>query len=514
MDMEEVTATLASTAEKRISRKAALAGAAATAGAAALARVQVGADRADAAAEYMRPAAELSGSISIYGQAYNPSQSMVKTPNNPIPHHMLQVVIDEYQALHPKVQVSIVYAPASITDTRVWEVTQLTGDIAPDIMWAQSFWTNEDIGKGWWIPLDPYLASPNPYIPAGHPGHDRWIDEFYAVPTEVKRAVDGHIYVVPYDLVTTFFFYNKNLFDKAGIKDAPATWADFQVVLQKLQKAGIDPYNGMAWSMPQLGTMCLRSYIEGKVRPTGSFGAYTLKDMALAIKHGVFSTSLPQWQSWYSLMGASAPYWSKDWAEGTNYNGTLDFSVRFTSGQLGILEDGSWRFGLLKANTLVNFPWSSFFMPILTKGTGPGQSPYVDGKPAPAIGGATSLQYAITKTAREKKTLPIAVDFLKYMSAPRQAARVIGELDQFLPNEKEVHVNQALAGPLKRVTAGIGEAGIFVYGDKFTTEANDKITKATNQYLLGQISLSQVSAQIQAIYSAMATSEINQYHWT
>jgi ABC-type glycerol-3-phosphate transport system substrate-binding protein len=120
--IEKVTETSAPDAAKRISRKAALAGVAATAGAAALARVQVGADRAEAAAAYLRPAAELSGAISIYAQAYNPSQSMVKTPNNPIPHHMLQVVIDEYQALHPKVQISIITQPASVTDTRTWEV--------------------------------------------------------------------------------------------------------------------------------------------------------------------------------------------------------------------------------------------------------------------------------------------------------------------------------------------------------------------------------------------------------
>ena len=512
MEIEKVTEALETAADKKVSRGAVLKGAAAVAGAAALTRIQVGPDRVDAAA-YTRPDADLAGSIRIYGQAYNPSRSMVKTPNNPIPIHMLQVVIDEYQAMHPKVHVGIVQQPLSVTDTRVWEITQLTGDIAPDIVWAHSFWTNQDLGKGWWVPLDPYLAGPNHYIPAGHPGHDRWIDEFFPATTEVKRAPDGHIYVIPYDLVTTFFFYNKDLFDKAGITEIPKTWTQFLDVLKKLKKAGIDPYNGMQWSQPQMGEMCVRDYIKGKVRPTGNFGAYTLKDMALAIKKGTFSTSMPQWRDWYRLMKESEPYWSKDWALGTGAGGTLDFSTRFTQGQLGILEDGTWRFGLLKANTLVKFKWGSFFMPTLTRGHGPGQSPYADGKPAPAIGGATSLQYAVTKTAREKKTLPIAIDFLKYMSAPKQAGRIIGELGQFLPNEKEVHVNKDLQNPSQRVTSGIGEAGIFVYGDKFTTEANDKITKATNKFLLGQTTPDQVAKEIEAIYMDMATTEIKQYHW-
>jgi hypothetical protein len=63
------------------------------------------------------------------------------------------------------------------------------------------------------------------------------------------------------------------------------------------------------------------------------------------------------------------------------------------------------------------------------------------------------------------------------------------------------------------VTSGIGEAGIFVYNDKFTTEAGDKITKATQKFLLGQTSLDQVAKEIEAIYLDMATTEIQQYHW-
>lgn len=514
MDSKRLSGESSSTAvDKKISRASVLKGAAAIAGAAALGRVEVGPDRVEAASTYTRPDAQLSGSIRIYAQVYNPSQTMTKTPNNPIPHHMLQVVIDEYEAMHPQVHIDIVNQPQSTTDTRVWEITQLTGDIAPEIMWAQSFWTNTDVGKGWWIPLDQYLSGPNHYIPSGHPGHDRWIDEFFTSTTEAKRGADGHIYVVPYDLVTTFFFYNKNLFDRAGIKDVPKTWAQFQTTLQKLQKANIDPYNSMVWSQSQMGGSLIRDVVKGKVRPTGALGAYTTKDMALAIKHGVYSTSLPQWRDWYRLMKESEPYWSKDWVLDTNQGGTLDFSTRFTQGNLGILEDGSWRFGLLKANDLVKFKWGSFFMPTVTKGHGPGESPYADGQPAPAIGGATSIQLAVTKTAREKKTLPIAIDFLKFLSAPKQAARVIGELGEFLPNEKEVHVNQDLAGPLSRVSSGIGEAGIFVYGDKFTTEAQSKMTKSTQQYLLGKISLDQCAKQIEATMMDMANSEIHQYHW-
>jgi ABC-type glycerol-3-phosphate transport system substrate-binding protein len=498
--------------EQTISRSTVLKGAAGVVGAAALSRVQVGPDRLEAAATYVRPSAELSGTISIWAQAYDPTPTMTPTAKDPIPRHMLKVVIDEYQKLHPKVTININMHRPTPQD-RTWMITQLTGDIAPEIAWAQGFDTNQDIGKGWWVNLDPYLNGPNPYIPAGHPGHDRWIDEFYNSTTQAKRAADGHMYVIPYDLVTTFFFYNKKLFAKAGITAPPKTWIEFLNVLAALKKAGVQPYNGMVWSESQLGESLLRGYIRGKVHPTGSLGAYTLKDMALAIKHGIYATSLAQWRDWHRLVKETVPYWAPDWALSDAWGGSLDLSLRFTQGNLGILEDGSWRFGLLKANKLVTFDWGSFFMPTVTKGSGPGKSPYADGKPAPAIGGATSIQFAVTKTAVEKKTLPIAIDFLKYLSAPPQAARVIGEAAQFLPNEKEVHVNEDLRGPLSAVSSGVGEAAIFVYGDKFTTEANDKITKAEQRYYLGQLTMDQLVTQVQAIYTAMANDEIAKFHW-
>ena len=515
VDSEKVQDTIKAATDKKISRGAVIKGAAGVAGVAALARVQVGADRLYAAAEYTRPEAELSGNISIWAQGYNPTQSMVKTANNPIPHHNLQVAIDQYQALHPKVQVTIIYQPASVADSRVWIDTMLTGDIAPEIVWAGSWWTNNDLGKGWWTNLDPFLASPNPYIPAGHPGHNRWIEEFYPALTEAKRASDGHMYVIPYDLVTTFFFYNKNLFDKAGITAAPKTWADFLLVLQKLQKAGIDPYNGMQWSRTQMANMLLRGAIANKVRPTGPVGAYLSKDMALAIKSGVFSTSMPQWQDWYRLMKESVPYWSKDWALGVfgNSGATVDYGLRWNRGKLAVFEDGSWRFGQTRANPLVNFKWDTFFMPPITKGSGPGQSPYADGKIAPAIGGATAIQFAITNTAVKHKTLPIAVDFLKFISAPKQAGRIIGEAGLFLPNEKEVDVNSGLRGSLKAVTAGIGEASMFYYGDKFTTETSAKEGTATNLFLIGKADLAATAKTIQDLWTKMANEEIAKFGW-
>jgi raffinose/stachyose/melibiose transport system substrate-binding protein len=53
--------------------------------------------------------------------------------------------------------------------------------------------------------------------------------------------VDGKQYGVPYSLGIVGFWYNKDLFTKAGISSPPANWDDFLADIQKLKSAGIAP---------------------------------------------------------------------------------------------------------------------------------------------------------------------------------------------------------------------------------------------------------------------------------
>lgn len=449
----------------------------------------------------------LRGKFSFQAAAYTPSRSMKQTPNNPVPHDKLEEVINQYQQMHPNVEIDLVRVPEG-TDTRVWTVTQLTGDRAPEVVWTQSFDTNRDAvaGKDWWVPLDKYLQEPNPYIQSGHPGSKHWIDEFYPAPTGAKYAPNGHIYVIPFDLVTTYFFYNKDIFDKVGVQP-PKTYAELIDVLSKVKQAGYVAYNGMQWSRPQLAEMICRAW-EEQIKPTGPGGSYTIKDVDLAIINGIIDADSPRYRDYLRLMKDSEPYWSRNWTVSN-----VDWELNFSQGKLAILEDGSWEFGILRANKLLKFDWGTFFMPTVTKGTGKGESQFADGKPAPSIGGATSEQYGVTKIARENNNIDLVIDFLRYMTAPKQADKIIGELGEFLPNEKEANVNSDLRDALQAVAKGVGEAGMIMYADKLTTESSDQITKLTNQYLLGKISLESASKSIQKQYMQQAKQVAAKQGW-
>lgn len=448
----------------------------------------------------------LSGKFKMEAHDYTPSQSMTKSTNNPIPHDALARAVKSYQGLHPDVEIELERVPAG-TDSRVWAVTQLTGERAPEVIWTQSFDANRDAGKGWWVELDPYMAQPNPYVKAGETGSAKWLDQFFASPTAAKVAPNGHLYVVPYDLVTTFFFYNKTIFQKAGV-EVPATYADLIKVLAKLKDSGVVPYNGMQWSRPQLGDMLLRHW-ESKIPATGGAGAYTQKDITLAIIAGTFDATKPEYKEWLRLMKDSVPYWSQQWTVAA----TTKFDLQFSQGKLAILEDGSWRFGLLKANDALGFEWGSFFMPPLTKGTGPGLSELADGKPAPSIGGATANQFGVTNTAVKNGNVDLVIDFLRYICAPAQASEIIGEVGQFLPNIKGVEVNQDLAPALKAVSSGIGEAGMIAYADKIDAEAATNIGKVTDTYLLGRTQLDETATKLQQLYMDQAQKTAKDQGW-
>jgi len=53
--------------------------------------------------------------------------------------------------------------------------------------------------------------------------------------------VDGKTYGLPFSVGVVGFWYNKALFEQAGITEPPATWDDFNADVDKLKAAGIEP---------------------------------------------------------------------------------------------------------------------------------------------------------------------------------------------------------------------------------------------------------------------------------
>jgi raffinose/stachyose/melibiose transport system substrate-binding protein len=443
------------------------------------------------------------GTLEMFVQFYTPTADMTFSENNPLPHNMAQVLATEYSTAHTEVTISLVNHPASVADHE-WIVTGQAGGTIPHIVWTHRFWVDTETDKNWWVPLDPYFAEPDAYIATGQPGSAKWQDVFYEVPFGTTACPDGKHYIVPLDLVTTFFFYNKDMFTKAGITKAPETWSEFMAALKTLKDAGMIPLATLGWYPAQIGDM-LYAKKYSQVNPTPGGGVVTLEMVACAIQKGIYRPTNPEYAAWMEDVKSIVPFLAPDWAAANT-----DFALKFNNQQVAILEDGSWRFGYLRANPLIPFQWGTFYAPVITEA----DSPFSTGRKAIPVGGPSAAQWAVSTRAQKENLLPLAIDVLRWYTAPQNAGRMIGECGAFLPDIKGTDVNPDLAEPLKAITSGLGEASMFTYGDKITTDVSDLITPIWADYELGTITLADAQAKLDKLFADYAAAAIPKNNWT
>lgn len=134
-------------------------------------------------------------------------------------------VLDAFKEKYPNVTVDFQYSPP-VQDYVEKLSTLLYSGAGPDIFYM-ALENREDLIKGEYC-LD---LSEEPYMTDG------------TVPDSVKTTYgkDGKAYSLAVDCWAGGIFYNKDLFEQAGIEGEPATWDELLAACQKLQDAGITP---------------------------------------------------------------------------------------------------------------------------------------------------------------------------------------------------------------------------------------------------------------------------------
>ncbi|QGQ99687.1 carbohydrate ABC transporter substrate-binding protein [Paenibacillus psychroresistens] len=137
-----------------------------------------------------------------------------------------------YNKLNPKVKVNVEMKPsAGYAD---WLRAQLTSDKpTPDIVVNN---TVVDLQRTKFVDFKPYYDQPNPYN-----NNANWKDGFKDFSTQTVDGVTGGIYNINLETVQVAWFYNKTMFEKAGITTPPTTWDELIEVSKKLKAAGFTP---------------------------------------------------------------------------------------------------------------------------------------------------------------------------------------------------------------------------------------------------------------------------------
>jgi multiple sugar transport system substrate-binding protein len=122
---------------------------------------------------------------------------------------------------HPNIEVKAENTPWG--EFRQKYVAQAAGNALPDLLYCQFSWSQELIKQGLFVSLDDYIAAEKDINLAD-----------FTPPSLVSYQRDGKLWGIPYDEGPANLYYNKDLFDAAGIGYPDSTWD-----LEKLKEVSI-----------------------------------------------------------------------------------------------------------------------------------------------------------------------------------------------------------------------------------------------------------------------------------
>jgi raffinose/stachyose/melibiose transport system substrate-binding protein len=140
-----------------------------------------------------------------------------------------QNLANQYMAAHPNVKINITILENEAFKTKLTSVMQ--GGTPPDIFqsWGGGV-MNDQITAGMLQDITPALDA----------NGGAWRASF-APGALAVYAENGKNYGVPWDMGMVGWWYNKDLFTKAGITSVPTTWDDLLADVKTLKAAGITP---------------------------------------------------------------------------------------------------------------------------------------------------------------------------------------------------------------------------------------------------------------------------------
>jgi len=186
-----------------------------------------------------------------------------------------------------------------------------------------------------------------------------WEDTFMPGSLDLLKGADGQRYFIPYDPLTTGFFYDQRVFDRCGITEMPETWDEFLSLCEELKGCGIAPltqdgglsmYNG--WWLVHLSEKLLGpgGLLAACEDPTG-----TKWDDPAFLKAAQMARSV--WEKGYIIEGAEGFIWPA---------GQIELAV----GNAAMELLGSWLPNEVRDSTDPDFVWRFFPFPEIEGGKG------------------------------------------------------------------------------------------------------------------------------------------------
>lgn len=350
----------------------------------------------------------------------------------------------------------------------------------PDVFWTQSGYYCDQINEGLLYDLSDALAD------KAYEGDVAWKDTYIPSLLESLQNIaytgcgemDSYDYGVPFTMTTIAVMYDKTIYDELGL-NIPATWDEFMANCEAVKNAG---YTAMSvqsntcidW-MPRLfwDQFC-RDEIEEQGK---TFESGEMKFSTESVQRGM--------KEYKNL-------WDKGYLPENFMTSDLDTTAQlFLQGKLAHVLIAPDKIQYIMDNAPDTMELATFPLPGIA------------GLPSRSLGGASNI-FAVSADTKEPEA---AIRLVKYLTS-----RTNFETDEGLK-----YSNSGLEGverdsELDTILAGYSEAAengfcpdIFV-PTTVTTEINTEFKEnLIPNYLLGQITLEDVSAELQEMYDTYLT---------
>jgi hypothetical protein len=392
------------------------------------------------------PAAASKSTIAV--SVWVPTEWTERSAEHPTVTNAPRILQKKFKDVEPNIEVK--FQPlqlkdgATDTDIGTFFSAMVAAGNEPDISPASH---EIPIQNNWALPIEDFLALPNPYAPK----YKSWMDVFY--PSLMKSLVfgDGHTYCAPiqepYPGVEVGMAYNKEWFSKLNLKP-PTNWTEELEVCKALKDAG----NGMSPWPPEakegnvwpVALQLLISMLQPECAKMDKNGdKFVGADEGLpGYRDGLTGPLTEKYKAAWMQMKKLAGYWVDGWA-------TSDLDAQWRDGKIGYRTTGAWEFQAQKSDPLMKFERGLQPMPYVTSkdvpgGGDPTEFTKGDGTvPGDLVTAINGPDTCIMKVVQKRNTTDAAVKWLQWLTTPENDAFLVNENQGGIPTSPD-----AKLGPL------------------------------------------------------------------
>ena len=307
-----------------------------------------------------------------------PSELVIWESYNDEEHAVFMKIVEQFEA-KTGIKVKVQRVPFTGMEQKL--LTAIATKSVPDLARVDYAFTAVLASKNGLEPLDDYDLGN--------------LREVLFHPALAGNIYNGKLWGLPDQTTCIALFYNKDMFQAAGIESPPKTWDEFVQVAQKLTKPdeqiwGFAMHNSLWWTFPFFFTFGAKFLSED--------GTRCLLDSPEAVAGFSFKVDL------YRKYHVEAGAWQ---------SGAIPPDAGFRSGKYAMIFDGPWS---IKSLNELGLNYGVALIPEGPAGT------------ATAIGGTNMV---IPKAAKHKSE---AVEFLKFLLSKEIQAMWANELGQIPVN--------------------------------------------------------------------------------